>query len=190
MIIPKPIIHNLLIHKPIIYTNIVSTIIAPHGITDIIHSYQQNKTKELLLVNTCVTTTSYLLSLQDSLINIVDISFIISTIIHFRHDIHCILNVPKYIWSSLLLLISIYISHDLFYFYMCFIHVPKHYHFNIQYIKKNITINFLIILTTTFISNNLFLLIDDIYDYPIILSISKGIIISHILYEELYIHNQ
>lgn len=184
MFIPTPFIPDILTHKPFIYTNIVSTIIAPHGITDLIHSYQQNKTKELLFVNTGITTTSYLLSLHTDLLYILDISFMISSIIHFRHDMPCIFHIPKYIWCILLLLCSIYGSHDLFYVYMCIIHIPKHYHLNRHHIQQNIVVNMSIIIITTLLLNHL----NDFLYYPVLFNISKGIIISHIIYQELYIH--
>ena len=53
------------IPKPIIYKNIISNIIAPHGITDEIHSIQYNTTNELLLLNTGITSTTCLLSIFD-----------------------------------------------------------------------------------------------------------------------------
>ena len=41
----------MLILKPIILQKAVSTVIAPHGITDLIHANQHNITSELLQIN-------------------------------------------------------------------------------------------------------------------------------------------
>ena len=62
-----------------------------------------------------------------------------------------------------------------------------HYYMNKEIIQKNIKFNIPILMLTTFISlycSNVF----NIFDSTFIYNLSQGIVISHILYEELYIH--
>ena len=94
-------------------------------------------------------------------------------------------NIPRYIISSILLL-SIYYNHDIFYLYMTCLHVPNHYKFNYKYIKKNIFINIFLIGLFTYGIN----ILDNYILYTsFIRNIIKNIVISHILYQELYVHN-
>jgi hypothetical protein len=72
---------------PIIYQNIISTIIAPHGITDITHSIQENKIKELLSIYSITNIANYYISyVNNNLQLLLNISFLYFSIIHFRHD--------------------------------------------------------------------------------------------------------
>ena len=70
---------------------------------------------------------------------------------------------------------------------MLFIHVPNHYKLNWTFFKKDKTFTASIITLTTII----FLLIGEKYDNLIytsyMIDLFKGIIISHIVYEEMYI---
>ena len=179
MLIPIP--------KQVIYKNIISTIIAPHGITDIIHAKHYNKLNNLLFLNTGMITSSYIL-INNNLDNILNSIFICSSIIHFSHDFNFNKKINLSI-SSILLLLSIYYNYNIFFIYMIFWHVPKHYNLNYKYLKKNKIQNLLFILFTTIIMYSICKLIPEHILFTKIFDISKGIIISHIIYEEKYIYH-
>jgi hypothetical protein len=73
---------------------------------------------------------------------------------------------------------------------MLFIHVPNHYNLNWQYLenKKLKTIS------TLSFSTTLFIIMGDKFYFlssnPLVLDCLKGIIISHIIYEESFIFNE
>ncbi len=175
------------IPKPIIYKNIISTIIAPHGITDIIHAKENNNLKELFFLNSCMLSSSYYLT-YINLNNIIDYLFIYSSIIHFSNDFYFKVKYKNLFISSVLLFISIYYNYDIFFTYMICWHVPKHYKTNYNIIKKNKLQNYIIIGLTTIIMYYLSIIIP-ITLYSKVFDISKAIIISHIIYEEKYIYN-
>ena len=174
-----------MLFNPIVYQNIISGIIAPHGMTDLFHSQQYNKTKELLLMNAGITAGSLLLN-TNNLSPILDSTFFISSIIHFRHDMPSI-NVPRYILSTSLILLSLQ-EPDLFFLYMVALHVPNHYKNNWKYIEfnkdKNLGILFLFTTLFLYITNQY----NDLIDVNFISTLSKSGIISHIVYEETSIH--
>ena len=174
-----------MLFNPIVYQNIISGIIAPHGMTDLFHSQQYNKTKELLLMNAGITAASFLLN-TNNLSPILDSTFFISSIIHFRHDMP-IINVPRYILSTSLILLSLQ-QPDLFFLYMVALHVPNHYKNNWKYIEfnkdKNLGILFLFTTLFLYITNKY----NDLIDVNFISTLSKSGIISHIVYEETSIH--
>lgn len=174
-----------MIIQPFIKKAIVKNIIAPHGITDIMHSVHQNTTKDLLIINSISCSSCLLFDNNFIYNNGINIFFLLMSIVHFRHDMPYILNIPKYVISSLLLL-SVYYNHDIFYIYMVIIHVPRHYITNYYYIKKNFLLNIIILLFTTYTINvldNIILL------SPMLINIIKNIVISHIIYQEKFIHN-
>lgn len=174
-----------MLFNPIVYQNIISGIIAPHGMTDLFHSQQYNKTKELLLMNAGITASSFLLN-TNNLSPILDSTFFISSIIHFRHDMPSI-NVPRYILSTSLILLSLQ-QPDFFFLYMVALHVPNHYKNNWKYIEfnKDTNLGILFLFTTLFlyITNQY----NDLIDVNFISTLSKSGIISHIVYEETSIH--
>lgn len=174
---------------PVIYQNIISNIIAPHGITDLTHSIQENKIKELLSIYSITNMASYYISYINNiqLSSLLDISFLCFSIIHFRHDMPIINNIPKYVWSCLLLYTSIIYNYDIFIVYMCISHLPNHYLSNWNYIKHKWLNSILILVTTIschFISHNY---LDVIMNNIFYINIIKSIIMSHIIYQELYI---
>lgn len=174
-----------MIIQPFIKKAIVKNIIAPHGITDIMHSMKQNTTKDLLIINSISCSSCLLFDNSLSYENGINIFFLLASILHFRHDMPSILNIPKYIISSILIL-AIYCNHDIFYIYMVILHVPRHYMTNYIYIKKNFLLNIFILLFTTYIIN----VLDNIIILsPLSMNIIKNIVISHVIYQEKFIHN-
>ena len=171
----------------VLKTKIITTLVAPHGITDIIHSFQKDTVKPLIGINSACILTSVLSSNENINFPINDIFFIIGSIIHFRHDFSFIKQSNIDILSSIFMIYLFTINNDLFFPYMILLHLPNHYKNNWKYIKKNKLVNLSIIfgfsLITSIFGNN-------IMNHPLILyEIYKGIVISHIIYGELYICN-
>ena len=94
-----------------LHTRITSTfiqrgtpyIIAPHGITDLFHAKQNHYMKQLLSINiACASSSMFLSTIHDPYF-ILDASFFISSLIHFRHDMPKVFPSSNYISSFLLL---------------------------------------------------------------------------------------
>lgn len=177
----------MLFHNIAIYQNIISGIIAPHGITDLFHAKQNNCVNQLLSINIACASSSLLLNTIHDPYCLLDASFFISSVIHFRHDMPQVFPKSDYSTSLLLLLSSIFYNHDIFFIYMLFVHVPHHYYMNRNVIKEqlNLNISILILMTTISLYGTH---IVNVFDSLLLFDLSKGVIISHILYEELYIH--
>ena len=172
---------------PTIHKHIITTIIAPHGITDLIHSVQHNTTNQLLSFNSASILTSCLLSHHNSAY--LNDLFIFSSIIHFRHDMPNLSIIPNYIFSCLLLKSAIDFNHNILFFYMLLSHIPNHYKTNLIYIKQKTFLNVSFIFIFTILLTYIGLTNPYLYDSKIIFDISKGIVISHVIYNEIYIHN-
>ena len=177
----------MLFHNIATYQNIISGIIAPHGMTDLFHARQNNYVKQLLSINIACASSSLMLNTIQDPYFILDTSFLISSVIHFRHDMPQVFPKSEYSTSLFLVFISLFYNHDIFFVYMLFFHVPHHYYMNRNVIKENINMNVGILILTTMTSlfgNHMI----NAFDSSLIFDLSKGVIISHILYEELYIH--
>jgi len=171
---------------PIIHKHLITSIIAPHGITDLIHAVQNNTTNQLIYFNSASILSSSLLSVNNP--EILNNLFILSSIIHFRHDMPNINIIPNYIFSSLLLKSAIVFNHNILFFYMLLSHIPNHYKTNWIYIKQNTFINVSFIFFFTIFLTYIGLTYPYLYNSKIIFDISKGIVISHVIYNEIYIH--
>ena len=175
-------------NKAIVIKYLTNGIIAPHGITDYIHAIDTNNKLQLNLVY--LTTTSSCLYLdvmnQEFLINSI---FILTSVVHFQRDFPVNDNNVRYFLTFFLLILSIEFNIDLLYLYMIFLHVPNHYKMNMDLLKKYAKESII----TISLCSSLFLLIGDKYDnifYGELINFVKGIIISHILYGELYIYRE
>jgi hypothetical protein len=163
-------------------------IIAPHGITDIGHSIlTKNSINLLKIYGINLSLTSLINQLQNS-IDISNILLLGFSIVHFRHDFpkSSIFNIqiPKYIYSSLFLVSLNYVSSELLFYYMLLIHVPNHFKLNNFHIKDLKFFNiFLYFLFGLFCFQFDTQLLNDENN----LNFVKSIIISHILYQELYV---
>ena len=161
----------------------INGIIAPHGITDIIHAQQNNLFGPLFTINGVTILSSVVLD-KLYLNNILDVSFILSSIIHFRRDFPENKLIPRYLFSFVLLFISIFYNPNILFFYMLFIHVPNHYRLNWKYLKnKKIQTISILSLSTT-----LFLIMGNELNFLTITPLVKSIIISHIIYEETFVY--
>lgn len=174
------ILQNSIVNK------IINGVIAPHGMTDLIHAQQNNYLGELYKIN--------LLSLCSSLVSeqfmpqILNGMFFLSSIIHFRHDMPKIVNIPRYLLSSFVIFGLFFFEPSLFLLYMCFLHVPNHYKLSWFFLKKEKIISFLTILFSTFLFLKGGYYINNLGTNKYTFSIIKSLIISHIIYEECFIH--
>ena len=176
-------------------TSIVNNvIIGPHGITDLLHAYHHNNMNSLINIYTGTSLMSVISELIHNDYSNIDVSngiFIISSILHFRHDIPEIklgsITISSLVLSSLFIILTPLIGKEIFYVYMCFIHVPIHYMKCIDFIKKDVIKFMALLFMTSFFEFRL------IEDYEIdclpqnILIIVKTLIISHVIYNELYL---
>ena len=172
--------------QPSIVNKIINGIIAPHGMTDLIHAQQNNYVNELYKIN--------LLSIGSSLIShqcmpqILNSMFFLSSIIHFRHDMPKIKNIPRYLLSIIVIFGLFLFEPNFFLVYMCFLHVPNHYKLSWFFLKKEKIRSLITILVSTFLflkGGNLFNLN---LQHHLALSVVKSLVISHIIYEECFIH--
>ena len=176
----------MLLLKPLLIKHLSTSIIAPHGITDLIHAKNQEKMQELLTTYSTTIASSYLLS-EIHMDSIVNFTFFILSIVHFRNDMPEIKGIPRYLWSFLFLQFSIMNSPILFFLYMMFIHVPNHYKMNWSELKKDPKMSLMVILSSTFFIE---LFGRDLHTLMLnesLMSVMKGIIMSHVIYEELEI---
>lgn len=169
---------------------IITTIIAPHGITDLIHGTQTNSMKELLSINSICLFLSVASSTNKDAEIIFDALFFTGSIIHFHHDYKSISFGDERIQYFLCLssFLAFLVNIDLFYIYMVFCHVPNHYRMNWQHINQNKQINILFILSFVFASD---ILIGDIFvKSHMTYDCFKGLVMAHIIYQELYVLNE
>jgi hypothetical protein len=169
-----------------IYKNIITTVIAPHGITDMIHAVQYNITSEIMALYGSVLGASVIMANNAPII--LDVSFIVASVVHFRHDMPVIKYVPKCALSTLLIGGSVLYDPNILFLYMVAIHVPNHYRINWRYIrentKKNIGVIFLCTVTL-YLCGEIFPII---YESQLAFDCSKGLVISHIIYDEKHIY--
>lgn len=169
----------------------------PHGITDLIHAKHTHQEKELCLtylgglgVSTIYDSMlplylypfqfpSWLPSVYNHLGTIV---FFVASTIHFRYDMPRLPLIPRWVLSSCFLAICLQYP-LLFLCFISLIHTPHHYIRSWYFIEpyKKETFIFLSIL---------FLGCYQVYPFIKHSNLVYSIIVSHILYEELYIHKK
>ena len=174
--------------KPVILKHLTTTLIGLYGITDIIHANNTNIMPELSQTYGSIIGSSVIIS-QMHLTTLLDALFLIASIIHFRRDMPEIGKIPKYVWSSTLLFTT-QTYPELFVLYMLAIHVPHHYKMNWEYMKQTPRFSVLLLIITSCIMGFMGNSIDTNDNMDLIMTITKGIIISHIVYEEKYIFNE
>lgn len=189
----------------LIPTNIVKKVIlgviSPHGSTDIIHAYQNGlvpKFFQIQFVNVFITQILQ----QFDQVKIMDVAFFFLSALHFRHDFRLIekvpkaliilflFNVPEYIITWFLCGVPEFSVKNVFIFYMTFIHVPNHYRMSWNFIKNQKRVTALLIgfVTCIFLHFGKFLDMNNISVE--LMNISKALIISHIIYNERYVHKK
>lgn len=170
---------------------ILTTVIAPHGITDLLHAKQTNNTKQLLSINSLCVLGSFGLSQNDVTIIGLNIFFLASSLVHFRHDFPIIFKNAnqerqQYI-CSLALILSFIENNNLFFGYMLLVHVPNHYYLNRYVVKQKYVFNLSFILGFTL----LFSFLGDWYIAfePMLFPLYKGVVVAHIIYQEMCVHS-
>ena len=172
----------------VILRRAITGLIAPHGMTDLIHAQQNYLTGALYRINGATILGTYMLHYLQQYV-IINIIFLIASTIHFRRDFPKIKNIPRVLLSSIFLLFSIGYNPNLFIFYMLFVHLPNHYRMKWKHLlitpKKTI-------LTMT-LSTGIFLILGEktvvLMNNTLFMDIMKGVIVSHILYEESHVYN-
>lgn len=177
---------------------IVTNVIAPHGISDLSHSILTERLPQLMTINAMTIVGSKLITPFNKNI-LLDIIFVVSSIVHFRKDFPKIKinynTIPNWVLCSVFLLGCVFAEYkinsdlgvNMFLSYMTFLHVPNHYRFNWKYIKKNIILN-LFLLTSFPVLFNLILKYFKInVSGNSFINLMKAFIISHIIYDELYV---
>lgn len=174
----------MLITNPITRT-IITGIIAPHGITDLVHAKENKLLPELYTINIVSVLGTFALDTNAKII--LDILFYTTACYHFRNDMPKIPEIGNQtVLSALMLLAFLTFEPSLFLYYMIFIHVPNHYLMNWSLLSKHKKYSIIVIALTTMIS----IIAGEtsgVMESHMVETISKGLIISHILYEETYI---
>ena len=179
-IVPK-VANFLTVHSPLI----ISTVIAPHGMTDLIHAYEHKKMQDLFRVNLlCIASAC----LGDFFHwpQVIDACFVLASIFHFRHDMPKIKNIPPYLFSALLVLNFEKIGIAAFLMYMCFIHVPNHYKQYSDLIEKHRVLTTAMISYAACVFGYITLYHPSLVSSSLMANMVKMIIVSHIVYEEVY----
>jgi len=185
------IIHNPFIHKIVtntFYHTTMNTIIAPHGVTDIIHAIQTRNVGNLLKYygGAILCGEFCYLGHIEPIWNSI---FVVTSIIHFRHDFDKIfsISVPKPVSYSLTIsFLAIVNQQSLlwpFFLYMIFVHVPNHYSKSYSFIKSYPVLLGSFISIASVVSD--MLLVESISNEVWIAVLS--IVIGHIIYEERFI---
>lgn len=174
----------MLIPDPITRT-IITGIIAPHGVTDLVHARENKLLPELYTINIVSVLGTFAMDTNAKLL--LDIIFYASACYHFRNDMPKIPEMANQtVFSALMLLAFLTFDPSLFLYYMIFIHVPNHYLMSWSVLSKHKKYSIIVIAVTTMIS----IIAGEtqgIIESHIVETISKGLIVSHILYEETFI---
>lgn len=173
--------------KSLLIKYTTSGIIAPHGITDFIHAYDNNTLLELGTVYT-LTTGSFTILDQIDQTSLLNMIFIFSSIFHFQRDVPLKNKKQRCFTITMFFLFCFLFNYECLLYYMTFIHVPNHYKTN-WYLMKKIPLQSVGLLS---ISTCLIIFLGQQYymeNNMLMNDIIKGIIVSHIFYEELYIFN-
>ena len=170
-----------------IYKNILTTVIAPHGITDMIHAVQYNITSELFALNGALLGASVIMANNAPML--LDGAFMAASVVHFRHDMPTIKYVPKSTLSTLLIGSSVLYDPNIIFIYMVATHVPNHYRTNWRYIRENTEKNVALIILFTLFLYSCGELFPALYESKLAFDCSKGLVISHIIYDEMQIYN-
>lgn len=188
MLIPSPIVKN-----------IVLGIISPHGSTDLIHASQNGLVPKLMQIQAVnIFTTQLLQRLNQD--KILDVIFYLLSALHFRHDfitvknysksilLFALFSLPEVVFMWFVVGIPKFSLNDVLLFYMTFLHVPNHYRMSWNFIKKQKRVTvFLVGLFST-----LLLKFGNSVEFSNIniniINIVKSFVISHIMYNEIYVH--
>uniref|UniRef100_A0A6C0B8S1 Uncharacterized protein n=1 Tax=viral metagenome TaxID=1070528 RepID=A0A6C0B8S1_9ZZZZ len=184
---------------PYIAKKIILGIISPHGSTDLIHATQNGLVPKLLQIQ-AANMAGFQLLTQLHQDKIVDILFLLMSLVHFRHDIISLKQLSTNFWILALFTLPEIVFHwvlfgipslnasDLFLLYMTFLHVPNHYYMSWNFIKKQKgETAFLLGLFTM-----LFLYFGEALNFSNmniqVLALVKSFVVSHVVYNEKYVY--
>lgn len=183
MIIPFSSIHHVIMkYAP-------AVVVAPHGMTDLVHARKYRLVEELCRINmgTIVGAFACHHFHQESIITGL---FLVSSAVHFRNDMPGFgtagiqRTTIQLMLSSTLIASTTIISWDAFMYYMIFIHVPNHYRINYLYIKDSKCLTALMV---SGLSGVLVALSYAPIQNPYMDWATKALIIAHVIYEEVHI---
>ena len=175
---------------------LIKNVIAVHGITDLTHSILYNNLPKLLVLQNSV----YFFSKKMLNRHVNDILFLVSSVVHFRHDFPSLkiknITLPPCFLSAFFLFGCIFlekimpfnIGSSIFILYMTLNHVPNHYKRNMFHMKQDEPLNiFVISFFTVFV--NAFADYYHHYFYDFYNNyLFRSLVISHTLYNEYFIH--
>lgn len=115
---------------PLVRSISMHYIIAPHGITDIVHAHVKQEYPRLVQCYAGSVSTAMVLH-ELHLDAIVYAAFFALSVVHFRHDF----KRAPWACSALSLTTFIKMPLDFFFLYMVLVHVPNHYRTAWPYIK-------------------------------------------------------
>ena len=148
-----------------------NAIVAPHGITDIIHADQLKLLEPLVGINLLSVGSFELLNY-----------FHFNNISNFQHDVPFKNFYVRFGSIGLLFILSAFYN-DILFYYLLLIHVPNHYKTNLSYLKNSPLKSMLVLSLSTFVCVSL----DNLIVYNQYNGILQGIIVAHIIYEELFL---
>lgn len=161
---------------PFIAYNII---IGPHGIIDLLYAYEYKKVFQLVSVYSLNSFFIRWLHIKkyETVINSI---FLTMSAIHFRNDVPIDNKYIQLFVSTLFILNLKIIGLPLFLLYMCLLHVPNHYLTYKELISSYKYLSYLIISSVSI------LLCNNQHHIENSSWLIKSVIISHILFEELY----
>ena len=174
---------------------VFSSVVAPHGLTDYLHASSTRNMKALVALYTTSCGCNFILPAR-----LDNIMFLLLSVAHFRHDLGSydptLKSIHRWIYSGLVVfcLQGAPFQYDLLTFYMTCIHVPLHYERHIQRaeIYKPFLFLWLILYGATagatYICFETFFNSNEFTTNTI--TLVRGIIMAHILYEEKYVNNK
>ena len=173
--------------KPLIIKYTTSGLIAPHGMTDFIHAFKNNTLLELNGLY-ALTTGSFVLLDQIDQSTLINMAFIFSSIFHFQRDVPLQNKSQRCFIITMFFLFCFLVNNEFLLYYMSLVHVPNHYKINWNLMKKLPLQSVGLLSISTFL---IMFLGEQFYmeNNALMNDVLKGIIVSHILYEELYIFN-
>jgi hypothetical protein len=150
-------------------------VIAPHGITDIVHARVHQNYCSLVVVYGGSTAAGWLLHATHHDVWLYCI-FAVSSVVHFRNDF----VFPKWMLSTVVLTLMLQPSQiDAIFFYMMVLHVPNHYRAAWRYVKKQKCLTLGLLLATGFWCDAY--LVGTLLENPTFI---LSIVVGHVVYQE------
>ena len=171
------------------YKPILTNVIIPHGITDIVHAKLYGNTQSLMQIYGCTTFLS-IVSMPFDKAHIVHPLFLLASAIHFRTDMLTNNNFVQFLQSiAFVIYFQITDNYDIFLLYMLCLHVPKHYLDAWKYLRQDkwtTTLSLFCVRLATFIFEQ-YIDLQTVKHIPLIVQFT---VIGHIVYTELFVRNK